>query len=39
LETLLMRRAIANHRKVKRPLQLWETDTRRLIERTVPGWR
>jgi hypothetical protein len=35
----LMRRAIANHRKVKRLLQLWETYTRRLIELTVPGRR
>ena len=32
----LMRRAIANHRKVKRLLQLWETYTRRLIELTSP---
>ena len=32
----LMRRAIANHRKVKRLLQLWETYTRRLIELTAP---
>ncbi len=31
----LMRRAIANHRKVKRLLQMWEACTRRLIEITA----
>lgn len=28
----LMRRAIANYRKVKRLLQMWEAHTRRLIK-------
>lgn len=35
----LMRRAIGNHRKVKRLLQLWEAHTRRLIELSAPGRR
>lgn len=34
-----VRRAIANHRKVRRLLRLWEAYTRRLIELTAPGRR
>jgi uncharacterized protein DUF6788 len=35
----LMRRAIANYRKVKKLLRAWETETERLIEAERPGDR